>query len=203
MAKGRKSGIVLLAALILVLDVLASAAEAIPVFARRYRVSCALCHIGFPKLNSFGEAFAGNGYQFPGQDLSDQQVETGDDKLQLLNRLPLAVRADGFFRARNDTRTRTDFESPFIIKILSSAPLKEDIAYYFYFLFDERGDVGGVEDAFIVFNDGFQGVDLDLRIGQFQVTDIVFPREQRLTFQDFTYYITEISASGFDLTYDR
>jgi hypothetical protein len=30
-------------------------AEAIPAFARKYRVSCALCHQPFPRLNAFGE----------------------------------------------------------------------------------------------------------------------------------------------------
>jgi hypothetical protein len=38
----------------------------IPAFARKYKTSCATCHNGFPKLNSFGEAFRRNGYQFPG-----------------------------------------------------------------------------------------------------------------------------------------
>ncbi|GJL78121.1 MAG: hypothetical protein NPINA01_11100 [Nitrospinaceae bacterium] len=182
---------------------MASMAEAIPLFARNYKISCTTCHIGFPKLNSFGEAFAGNGYRFAENDLAEQNVETGDEKLQLLNHLPLAIRADSFFRVRNDTETNTDFEGPFTIKILSSAPLTEKISYYFYFLFDERGDTGGVEDAFIHLNDAYKDVDLDLRFGQFQVTDVLFPREQRLTFQDFTYYVTAISDSGFRLTYDR
>jgi hypothetical protein len=39
---------------------------AIPAFARKYNTSCATCHVGFPKLNAFGEAFRRNGYQFPG-----------------------------------------------------------------------------------------------------------------------------------------
>jgi hypothetical protein len=90
-----------------------------------------------------------------------------------------------------------------VLKILSSAPLKEDISYYFYFLFDERGDVAGVEDAFIYFNNMVKDTELDFRIGQFQVTDILFPREQRLTFQDYTSFVTSISDSGFKLTYDR
>jgi hypothetical protein len=63
-------------------DFMASMAEAIPLFARNYKLSCTTCHIGFPKLNSFGEAFAGNGYRFSEGDLSDQNVETGDDKVQ-------------------------------------------------------------------------------------------------------------------------
>src|SRR5689334_13670924 len=40
--------------------------RSIPAFARKYNTSCATCHNGFPKLNSFGEAFRRNGYQFPG-----------------------------------------------------------------------------------------------------------------------------------------
>lgn len=198
-----KSVVVSLIALFAVNGFMAGMAEAIPLFARNYKMSCTTCHIGFPKLNSFGEAFAGNGYRFSEGDLAEQNVETGDDKLQLLNHLPLAIRADSYFRVRNDTETNTDFEGPFVIKILSSAPITDKISYYFYFLFDERGDVGGVEDAFIHLNDAYKGVDLDLRFGQFQVTDVLFPREQRLTFQDYTYYVTAISDSGFRLTYDR
>ena len=40
-----------------------------------------MCQASSPKLNSCGEAFAGNGYQMPGEDLKEQIVETGDDKL--------------------------------------------------------------------------------------------------------------------------
>ena len=40
-----------------------------------------MCHVALPKLNSFGKAFAGNGHQMPGEDLKEQIVETGDDKL--------------------------------------------------------------------------------------------------------------------------
>ncbi|MFQ5450021.1 MAG: hypothetical protein ACE5E9_05295 [Nitrospinaceae bacterium] len=199
----KKLILVLGVTVILVTDVWVSLADALPLFARRYQVSCTLCHIGFPKLNSFGESFISNGYKFPGEDHKDRSIDTGDEKLLLQKDVPLAIRVDSFFRSRNDTRTKADLETPFFIKILSSAPIKKDITYYFYFLFDERGDVGGVEDAFIYFNDGFKDVDLDLRVGQFQVSDIIFPREQRLTFQDFTYYITPVSASGFVLTYDR
>ena len=200
---GIKSIVISLFAVFIVTGFMSGVADAIPLFARNYKISCTACHIGFPKLNSFGEAFAGNGYRFSEGDLADQRVETGDDKLELLNHLPLAIRADSFFRVRNDTDTNTDLQGPFTIKILSSAPLTKNISYYFYFLFDERGDVGGVEDAFIHLNDAYKGVDLDLRFGQFQVTDVLFPREQRLTFQDFTYYVTAVSDSGFRLTYDR
>ena len=38
-------------------------AEALPLFAKKYRLPCKTCHEAFPKLNDFGEAFRSNGYQ--------------------------------------------------------------------------------------------------------------------------------------------
>lgn len=41
-------------------------ALAIPAFARQYRTSCQTCHVAYPKLTPFGEAFRRNGYRYPG-----------------------------------------------------------------------------------------------------------------------------------------
>jgi hypothetical protein len=46
----------------------ASAAQAVPAFARKYGTSCQTCHIVYPKLTPFGEAFRRNGFKFPGKD---------------------------------------------------------------------------------------------------------------------------------------
>ncbi len=43
-------------------------AQAIPVFARRYRTSCTTCHVLPPQLSSFGRAFRANGYRMPAGD---------------------------------------------------------------------------------------------------------------------------------------
>jgi len=57
-----------LVGLVLALVVLWTAttpALAIPAFARKYGTSCQTCHIAFPALTPFGEAFRLNGYRFP------------------------------------------------------------------------------------------------------------------------------------------
>jgi len=41
-------------------------AQAIPAFARKYEVSCNVCHTRQPRLNTFGQRFLENGYQLPG-----------------------------------------------------------------------------------------------------------------------------------------
>jgi hypothetical protein len=40
-------------------------AQAIPLFAQRYRLSCETCHSVLPELNTFGQSFRAHGYQLP------------------------------------------------------------------------------------------------------------------------------------------
>lgn len=187
----------------LLLCLAAENAFAIPLFARKYKFSCVMCHTAFPQLNSFGNAFASNGYQLPGEEPKDFTDEIEEGKLFLHSHFPFAIRVDSFYRIRNDTRVHFDIEAPFSAKILTNGILKKDISYYFYFFFDERGGVTGIEDAFLYFNNAFNIDQLDIRLGQYQITDSIFPREQRLTFQDYSYYTTRVSNSGFNLVYDR
>ena len=52
------------AALLLVLG--AARAAAMPSFARKYEISCKVCHrVAFPTLNVFGRLYKENGYQLP------------------------------------------------------------------------------------------------------------------------------------------
>lgn len=41
-------------------------AEAVPAFARKYDMTCNVCHTRQPRLNTFGQRFLENGYQLPG-----------------------------------------------------------------------------------------------------------------------------------------
>lgn len=59
-----------------------STAQAIPAFARRYGTSCQTCHVAFPKLTPFGEAFRRDGFKFPGKDeefVKQEQVPLGQE----------------------------------------------------------------------------------------------------------------------------
>jgi len=48
-----------------------------------------------------------------------------------------------------------------------------------YFLLSERGEVAGLEDAYVQFTD-VAGTGVALLLGQFQVSDPLFKRELRL-----------------------
>src|SRR5690606_29812570 len=182
--------------------------EAMPVFARKYSISCNTCHSAFPRLNAFGEQFVANNLKLPNwKEAATKDV--GDPLLALPESVPLAIRAQAFVQSRHGTaidpsdgttraNASTDIQSPYLIKLLSSAPLSDHITYYFYGILAEKGGNGEalIEDAWFRHDDVF-GSGTDMMLGQYQLSDLMCPRETRLTFQDFMAY----RMAG--ITYDR
>jgi len=178
-------------------------AWAIPAFARKYKLSCSTCHVAVPKLKAFGEKFAANGFTLPkGREPKRAYVPTGDDLLVLHRQLPIAVRFDAYVRAVDRDSVKTDFGTPYGIKLLSGGPISKHVSYYFYFYISERGEVAGVEDAYLHFND-IGNIPFDIMLGQFQVSDPLFKRELRLSYEDYMVYKISPGLSKANLTYDR
>jgi hypothetical protein len=181
-------------------------ASAMPEFARRYNLSCAACHSAFPRLNKFGEVFAKNNMRLP--NWMETAAQLGDDRLALPDHVPLAIRAQAYVQGRQGKAidpisgarqsAATDFQSPYLLKLLSSAPLSKNITYYFYAIMAEKGGNGEivVEDAWFRHADIF-GSGIGMMLGQFSLSDSMFPREVRLPFQDYMVY----RMAG--VTYDR
>ncbi|MEZ5358586.1 MAG: hypothetical protein R3F48_07105 [Candidatus Zixiibacteriota bacterium] len=177
-------------------------ADAIPAFARKYNMSCTTCHAPFPRLKAYGDEFAGNGFVLADQDAPRYYVGTGDDKLSLIRDFPFAMRFEGFISHHTETDREVDLSTPYNIKLLSGGAISDNVAYYLYFFMSERGEVAGLEDAFIMFNNLF-GTELDAYVGQFQISDPLFKRELRLTYDDFQIYRKKVGESNLNLTYDR
>ncbi len=174
----------------------------IPSFARQYRLSCQTCHSPIPRLKPYGDEFAGNGFVHKEKPNPRYYIETGDPELSLIRDFPVSFRFDLAGTNNYSNKKTTDFGTPYNLKFLSGGALTSNIAYYFYFFFSERGEVAGIEDAFIMFNDLF-GIDLDLYVGQFQISDPLFKRELRLTFEDYEIYKAKIGLNDANLAYDR
>lgn len=192
----------LLAVGLLAVVVLIQTAEAIPAFARKYAMSCTTCHAPYPRLKPYGDEFAGNGFTLKDKDAPRYFVDAGDQNLSLIRELPLAVRLEGYTQFASKPGDRFDFTSPYNLKLLSGGALAKNISYYFYFFFSERGEVAGIEDAFIMFND-IGSSELDIYVGQFQVSDPLFKREVRLSYEDYQIYRVKPGLSSIGLTYDR
>jgi len=171
---------------------LASTAHAVPAFARKYQTSCQTCHIVFPKLNAFGEAFRLRGYRMPGE--TEEMVKQPPVSLgapaykklwpqavwpgEISNAVPLAVNvkmADMNTSTVNDegsvTSIKSDLQFPQELNIFGAGTLCEHVSYFSEVTFGENAD-GSVamelEHARIQFDSPFGPEDLfHVRLGKF------------------------------------
>jgi hypothetical protein len=199
----RRVFLITVAAAVLVSLLLPAEAGAIPAFARQHKLSCTTCHDPFPRLKPYGEDFAGNGFRLPEGESDRDYVQTGDPELSILRDFPLGVRMDAYVLYEQDNpRAEYDMQTPWGVKLLSGGGLSKNVGYYFYFYLSEHGEVAGVEDAYLHFNDLF-GQPLDIMVGQFQTSDPLMKRELRMTYEDYLIYKQAIGESGMNLAYDR
>jgi len=171
---------------------LASTAHAVPAFARKYQTSCQTCHIVFPKLNAFGEAFRLRGYRMPGE--TEEMVKQPPVSLgapaykklwpqavwpgEISNAVPLAVNvkmADMNTSTVNDegsvTSIKSDLQFPQELNIFGAGTLGEHVSYFSEVTFGENAD-GSVavelEHARLQFDSPFGPEDLfHFRLGKF------------------------------------
>ena len=194
---------IILSATILLFLLPVNNTSAIPAFARKYQISCQVCHSpAMPRLKGFGEEFAGNGFRLTEYESPRYFIQAGDDRLSLFRELPLAIRLDGFASYNFNDAGQADFGSPFVLKILSGGEISDRLSYYFYFLLSERGHIAGVEDAFLMYHNLFN-TGINFYIGQFQASDPLFKGELRYTLEPYKIYGTAPGNSTTDLKYDR
>lgn len=174
----------------LCLVVTESPALAIPAFARKYHTSCQTCHIVFPKLNAYGEAFRLRGYRLPGETddmIKEPPVSLGAPAYKKLwpqavwpgeisSAVPLAVNialADVNMSSHNeDGSTSTvynDLQFPRELNIFGAGTLGDHVSYFSEVTFSENPDNSvsvELEHAHLAFDSPFGPEDLfHFRIG--------------------------------------
>ncbi len=179
----------------------AAPASALPVFARRYDTPCSTCHVQFPKLNPFGEAFRRNGYQFPGGADADAikqppVVLVDPARRALFPRsfwpsdlpasLPAALAVDAAVPIFPDPNTRPvgeqaiSFDKLFgRLELLVAARLGADVSV---FASADLNSATGVElqRGFLVVSNLFGPSLLNVRVGQFEPQIFGFSDYRRL-----------------------
>ncbi len=171
---------------------MAAPASAIPAFARKYQTSCQTCHIVFPKLNAFGEAFRLNGFRMPDETAAMVKVPPvplGAPAYKQLwpkavwpgevaSAVPLAINikmADHNESSLNPDGSTTsilnDFQFPQEVNIFGAGTLGDHVSYFSEITFGANPD-GSVdvqlEHANIAFDSPFGKTNLfHVRIGRF------------------------------------
>ena len=129
-------------------------AQAIPVFARKYKTSCATCHEAYPRLNGVGEAFRLNGYKFADDELyiKDEPVELGDEAYKRLwpNAIwpsdmpgipPISITLDNDFTydIGGTEKARSEFKTPRLAKILGAGAFGDNVSAFVELSFERQG----------------------------------------------------------------
>ena len=155
-------------------------ASAIPAFARKFNVSCNVCHTRPPRLNPFGQRFQENGYQIPGT--SDGSVsrkrllggELGGATLDAIsNYMAVRLRADiqqASFRDATITEASDDIDIilPNIVNIFFAGTASDDISFFFEAEYASQGEgVLAFERAFLIFDNLGGHQVANIKIGKF------------------------------------
>jgi len=154
--------------------VIPDTSSAIPAFARKYGFNCNMCHVGFTKLNDFGQRFRDNGYQIPGQQGREQTV------FQVAP--PLSLRtAAGLMVSHEEDNTTSSFTINGL-DLLAAGVMHKNISLLIIYTprIDEPAadytgaqdgtnpsQLGGLESANIVFSNLVQDA-LNVRVGRFE-----------------------------------
>jgi hypothetical protein len=165
-------------------------AEAVPAFSRKYRTSCQTCHVVFPKLNPFGQAFRLNGYRLPGEteeQIKQVPVSLGSDAYEKLwptmvypstlpGNVPIALNvkmADLYQSSQEDTGrqiVKNDFQFPQEVNLFAAGTLGKHVSFFSELTFAERPDGGSdveIEHARLDFISAFGPEHLfNFRIGK-------------------------------------
>lgn len=177
---------------------------AIPAFARKYGSSCQTCHIAYPKLNAYGEAFRLLGYRLPGE--TEDQVEQpptalGSDAYKRVwpnavwpttipSHVPLAVTSEFLVQSTDEN---DDFIFPSEVALVAAGTSGDNISYFGEIAFEQEAEDGefeseaGVEHIDVRFIRMLHdSLAFNLKVGAFQPELVqAFDHARRLTVANY------------------
>ncbi len=166
-----------------------SPVDAMPAFAREYRLNCSTCHqLNPPRLNPLGRNFMERGYQMPEgaeRPATAAKFSRQDEKLTILEQLPLALRIKNSALWRSQAREDenwVDVNTPLELQLLAGGSLFKNTSFFVNFPFFSGESVGVPILAYVQFSNllGKPGF-ANLRIGKFNILGMQFPNHRSLT----------------------
>ncbi|HXN06137.1 MAG TPA: hypothetical protein VN944_03615, partial [Nitrospiria bacterium] len=152
-----------------ILNLIPADAQALPLFAKKYRLPCKACHEAFPKLNDFGNLFRMNGYQLK----TGNDVISADSGLSLIAMRTTVTGSVGSQSAvptdvsNSDTVTTGTF-SMTSLDMLSAGVLAEDLSYLAV-ITPFFGNQVDLESVFVRFSNVFNSPWFNIKVGKHEL----------------------------------
>jgi len=175
-------------------------ASAVPAFARKYEMSCNVCHTRQPRLNPYGQRFMENGYQLPGTADGGRKEkylfggETNGVTLDdISNYMALRLRADvqqGSLRSRSgapaslNVSEDPDIVFPRTVNVFFAGTATKDISFFFEMEYDTQDPAEKslvFERSMLMFDNMFGEQNGTLKIGNFDPAALYsFPTHRQM-----------------------
>jgi len=153
-------------------------AQALPVFAHRYGLTCQACHTTVPHLNGFGQAFLRNGFRLP---------QAAGEALPVAVKVNLAYTSDpdedGLPKAVVDE-----------VELLTGGAIGSHVNYFVEQYVLDGGVAGSPRDAWMQYNS--EGI-MHVRAGQFTLPLPVDPETERDTEAHYLVYDQTVGDNPF------
>ncbi len=126
--------------------------EAIPAFARKYNLTCTVCHTKPPRLNPFGEAFHMAGFQIPmtggGETIKKEKIGRVNLETNFLNIFALRTYGN-LAESYQESEDRSEFKLtlPQAVELYMAGTITQDISFFFE-LENELYEIEGVGDDY-------------------------------------------------------
>ncbi len=171
-----------------------SDAEAVPAFARKYDMSCNVCHTRQPRLNPYGQRFMENGYQLPGT------ADGGRKEKHLLGGETNGVALDDIsnymaLRFRGDVQLGSmreevagvsedpDIIAPRTVNLFFAGTVKKDLSFFFEIEYDTQDPAESAmvfERSMLMFDNLFGPQNGTVKVGIFDPSSLYsFPTHRQ------------------------
>jgi hypothetical protein len=170
-------------------------AEAIPLFAHQYGVTCQKCHTIIPQLNAFGYSFMANGNRIPG-------VTPGPA-------FPIATRLNFVDSSENQGSGPDGAGLPKAIvdevELFTAGLLGSRGNYFVEQYIVDGGEPGNLRDAWVNvrLNPWEARIPVSLEAGQFTLPLPIDPEALRPTYQHYTIYDQTVGNNPFNFFDDK
>jgi hypothetical protein len=185
--------------LIVVSALSASPGQALPLFARKYKVACTTCHMAFPRLNAFGRQFRQNGYRMVG--------EVGTSPWEDSN-VPISFVADvGYDYASTlipahsgipEVRTNTSAFQQNAVELHTAGTLAPHVTFHVDSDFEGVGLALESGMAFVQLDDVARGGGLNVKAGIYDADIPYLAASRTLTAHEYIFPVT-LDAVGIEL----
>jgi len=201
----------------------ASAAQAVPAFARKYQASCQTCHVAFPKLNTYGQAFRLLGYRLPGE--TEDQVKQPEVPLgapaykrvfpkavwpgAVPSQIPLSLVAEFLVNSGSQLegemveKVDSEFRFPSEVALVAAGTAGDTISYFGEIAFEREIENGVAEDTVAVEHLDVRlirpirgSMAFNVKIGSFQPELVsTFDHARRLTVSNYDSMFSVATAN--------